>query len=29
MENLRDRIDVNFVKIEKDYLKWTSNPRCI
>ena len=26
MENLRNRIDVNFVSNEKDYLKWTSKP---
>ena len=28
MENLRNRIDVNLVNIEKDYLKWTSKPSC-
>ena len=26
MEILRNRIDVNFVSNEKDYLKWTSKP---
>ena len=26
MENLRDRIDVKFVRNKKDFLKWTSKP---
>ena len=28
MENLRYRIDVKPVSNKKDYLKWTSKPRC-
>ena len=27
MENLRNRIDLSLVNNEKDYLKYTSNPR--
>ena len=27
MEKLRDRINVELVRNEKDYLKWTSKPR--
>ena len=26
MENLRNRIDVELINNEKDYLKWTSKP---
>ena len=29
MENLRNTIDVKFLKNEKDYLKWTSKPNYI
>ena len=28
MENLRNRTDVKLVSNKKDYLKWTSKPRC-
>ena len=29
MENLRNRPDVKLMSNKKDYLRWTSKPRCM